>query len=124
MKTNDKQRNTIKQLQEQKDKAEQLKNIDLKSIGHLEREILENRKLNVEDERQLEELANVKTLISTQLSRTEQVNKKQAEEIINQENRLKSKDKELQQYKIECDMMDRNIVKLDKEKQKFGIQAA
>jgi hypothetical protein len=38
-------------LEEEREKAELGKNIDLKSIGHLEREIIENRKLNNEDER-------------------------------------------------------------------------
>lgn len=124
IKANDNQTNSIKRVEEEIEVAEHGKSIDLKSIGHLEREILENRKLNSEDERQLEELANVKSLISSQLGKTESVNKKQSEDIMSQEGKLKVKEKELSQLKIECEMMDKNIVKLDKEKQKFGLQAA
>jgi hypothetical protein len=53
-----------------------MKNIDLKSINHLEREIIENRKLNTDDCRMLEDLANVKNEIHSKLTKTEIINKK------------------------------------------------
>ena len=44
----------------QKEQAEKMKSIDMKSISHLEREILENKKYNFNDNKGLEELSNMK----------------------------------------------------------------
>ena len=108
----------------QKELAEKMKSIDMKSISHLEREILENKKYNFNDNKGLEELSNIKSNIVNQIGKAEQINKKQNEELRKADDKLKNKEKDLGKQKAECELMDKNISKLEKDKEKYGMQAA
>ena len=123
-KNNDKLRNDIVTLKEAKSVAEKQKDIAKNAITHLDKEVVDTKKFAREDRQILEDLRRGKDLIQKELTRIENVNKKQGEEITVLDKELKDYDNEIGDLNKDLEQMEKKIDDLEKEKEKYGMQAA
>jgi len=123
-KHNDKLRNDIVTLKDSKLLAEKQKDIAKNAITHLDKEVIDTKKFAREDRQILEDLRRGKELIQRELTRIENVNKKQGEEIILLDKDLKESENEISTLNKDLETMEKKIDDLEKEKEKYGMQAA
>ena len=123
-KNNDKLRNDIVALKEAKILAEKQKDIAKNAITHLDKEVIDTKKYAKEDRQILEDLRRGKDLIQKELTRIENVNKKQGEEILGLDKDLKESEIEIATLNKDLEIMEKKIDDLEKEKEKYGMQAA
>jgi len=116
--------NKIEILKGEKAEADKVRDLCKFGINELEKELLEQRKNENEDKSHIEELKRAKELLNKELCRAENNKKKQNEEEEAKRKLIKEKEIELKGLAIEEDKKLKQIAILEREKEKFGIQAA
>ena len=112
------------QIKNQKMEAERAKELAQASIEQLERIIDDTKKLAEEDRKLIEQMKNSRNLINKEINRAENNNKKQAGELMISHKANKEKDNEIINQAGEIEKLLKKISQLEKEKEKYGINAA
>lgn len=113
-----------KNLETTIDELERMKELTKNSIHQLEHEIDDARKLAFEDRKTIDDLKRDRDLLQKDITRAESNNRKQGDIVIGKSNELQEKEKEVLALKKEVDLLNKKITFLDKDKEKYGIQAA
>ncbi len=116
--------NELKKVEKKKMEAEMNKEISKNSINQLEKELLDTRAFSREDRNILIELNEKKEQMQKDLTRAENVNRKQAEDITIKDGVLENKQKEIKKIEESIRIMNKKIDELEKEKDKHGMLAA
>eukprot|EP00825_Cyclidium_porcatum_P005862 TRINITY_DN1287_c0_g1_i7.p1 TRINITY_DN1287_c0_g1~~TRINITY_DN1287_c0_g1_i7.p1 ORF type:complete len:699 (-),score=223.57 TRINITY_DN1287_c0_g1_i7:296-2392(-) len=107
-----------------REKCDEVKEITIQGINLLENQVNFQKKDENEDKITLEELRRNRDILQKDIDRCDNNNKKQLEERIQKEKVLKEKDNELYGLNKEMDQLNQSVKSLEKEKEKYGIQAA
>ncbi|KAM3144477.1 hypothetical protein pb186bvf_003346 [Paramecium bursaria] len=123
-KHNDKYNNEIKNLEKKNEEAIKEKQVAVNSINQLERHVIDTRKLNEEDTQLLEELRKAHDNFTKQLAKAEQQSTHLNDQIVQLDTNIAEVENKIIKRQEEVDIRDVDIRKLNKEKEKFGKQAA
>jgi len=111
-------------IKNQKTEAERAKELAQASIEQLERIIEDTQRLADEDRKLIEQLKNSRNLLNKEVNRAESNNKKQANDLLISHKANKEKDNEIISQSKDVEKLQRRIMELEKEKEKYGINAA
>ena len=90
----------------------------------MERVVTDTRKLADEDKKALDSLVTTRNLLNKEINRAETYNKKQTQEIATFKKTNVEKDQEIKKLMDDMEIKNRRIANLEKEKEKYGINAA
>jgi len=111
-------------IRNQKVEAERAKELAQNSIEQLERIIDDTKKLAEEDRKLIEQMKASRNLLNKEINRAESNNKKQSNDLLISHKANKEKDTEIVKQAQEVEKLKKKISQLEKEKEKYGINAA
>ncbi|KRX09811.1 hypothetical protein PPERSA_02683 [Pseudocohnilembus persalinus] len=120
----DKLKNDLMQLNQKQDTATRQKQIAIASVNQLERQVADAQQLNKQDIKFIDELKESQKKLEQNLAKVEDINKKQAYEIKEIDNKISEYEKEIYSHRLDVDKLTKKIEELAKVKEKFGKQAA
>ena len=120
----DKHSKHLKMLESQKKEAERLKDIAKNSIYQLEREIEETKKIAKEDKKVVDTMKNERDLLMKDIHKADKNNRDQGEKLLKEEKDHQDKRNEIHALRKDIERLNRKISQLEKEKEKYGINAA
>eukprot|EP00828_Plagiopyla_frontata_P004424 TRINITY_DN11593_c0_g1_i1.p1 TRINITY_DN11593_c0_g1~~TRINITY_DN11593_c0_g1_i1.p1 ORF type:complete len:720 (-),score=184.60 TRINITY_DN11593_c0_g1_i1:201-2111(-) len=117
-------KNSLRTEQEAYQQTTQLKEIAKNNLAHLEKEVLESKKFARDDMKLLEELRKAREQMNKDVGKADVLNKRQGEHIVRKEDELKQLEGEILTLRKQQDEMEKSVGTLEKEKEKYGIQAS
>ncbi len=111
-------------LKNQKGEVERELEVTLAVVQTLERAIQETRKLAFEDQKVLDGIKHTREFMNKELNRAENANNKQKNELVVLQKSVLEKDTEIGTLKTEIERKNQKITSLEREKEKYGINAA
>lgn len=124
IKVNSHLKDEIAYLKEAQIEAEKLKDVCKVSINELEQDISSSKRKALDDRSLIEDIKRERDILLKDLNRAENNNRKQKEEKDMKEKLKKEKNNEISGLHKEQDRLSKKITNLEKEKEKYGIQAA
>ncbi len=124
MKMNSHLKDEIEYLKEAQTEAEKIKEVCKVSINELEQDISISKRKAIDDRSLIEDIKRERDILLKELNRAENNNRKQKEEKDMKEKLKKEKNNEISGLHKEEDRLSKKITTLEKEKEKYGIQAA
>ena len=124
IKVNNRLKDEIAYLKEAQIEAEKVKETCKVSINELEHDITGAKRKAMDDRSLIEDIKRERDILLKELNRAENNNRKQKEEKDMKEKLKKEKNNEKSGLHKEQDRLSKKITTLEKEKEKYGIQAA
>jgi chromosome segregation ATPase len=116
----DKLQNRRQQLIQKHEDAHKNKEVIINSVHQLDRQVVDTKKLIVEDRHYIDDLKKAKEVLDRDLNKAQDNNKVILDEIQKIEQAIEEKEKEVSAKGKELDKLEKRIQGLEKEKEKYG----